>query len=131
MLDHLGLNVPDLESAKSYYDAIMPSVGFEPFFATDDQFSYQPAGGKPGARIFFYAAPDKNVYVRKQVGLEHLAFRARTRGEVDEAHSKALELGSEILFTPRMFPQYHENYYATFWFDPNGFLLEFVCHKPE
>jgi hypothetical protein len=29
-----------------------------------------------------------------------------------------------------MFPHYHENYYASFWFDPHGFLLEIVCHKP-
>lgn len=42
------------------------------------------------------------------------------------ATKKALELGSEILFSPRLFPQYHENYYASFWFDPHGFLLEVV-----
>ena len=130
MLDHLGLNVPDLGKAKPYYDELMPLLGFEPFFATDDQFSYQPAGGKPGTRIFFYRAPLPDEYLRKHVGLEHLAFRARTRDRVDEAHAKALEMGSEILFGPRLFPQYHESYYASFWFDPHGFLLEIVCNKP-
>ena len=49
---------------------------------------------------------------------------------MDEAHAKAVELGSEVLFAPKMFPHYHENYYASFWFDPHGFLLEIVCHKP-
>ena len=130
MLDHIGLNVPNLAAAKSYYDAIMPSLGFEPFFVATDQFSYQPAGGKPGTRIFFYGAPTKADYVRKHPGLQHLAFRARTRSQVDEAHAKARALKSEILFEPQLFPQYHENYYATFWFDPHGFLLELVCHKP-
>lgn len=130
MLDHLGLNVPDLEAARAYYDELMPFLGFEPFFATEDQFSYQPANGKPGTRIFFYRAPLPNDYVRKHVGLQHLAFRARTRGQVDDAHSRALEFGSEVLFSPRMFPHYHEHYYASFWFDPHGFLLEIVCHKP-
>lgn len=130
MLDHLGLNVSDLQAAKSYYDAIMPSLGFEPFFETEKQFSYQPAEGKPGTRIFFYIAPKPNEYERKNVGLEHLAFRARTRDQVDDAHAKAVELGSEILFPPKMFPHYHRNYYATFWFDPHGWLLEIVCHKP-
>ena len=123
--------MPDIEAAKHYYDAMMPSVGFEPFFEAADQFSYQPAGGKPGTRIFFYLAPQRNEYVRKQVGLEHLAFRARTRGQVEDAHAKAVELGSEILYTPRLFPRYHENYYALFWFDPHGFLLEIVCHRPD
>ena len=130
MLDHLGLNVPDLETAKSYYDALMPFLGFEPFFATETEFSYKPAEGKPGTRIFFYRAPEQNEYMRKQVGLQHVAFRARTRPQVDEAHAKAIALGSEVLFVPKMFPQYHENYYASFWFDPHGFLLEIVCGKP-
>jgi catechol 2,3-dioxygenase-like lactoylglutathione lyase family enzyme len=131
LLDHLGLNVPDLAAAKSYYDELMPLLGMEPFFITDEEFSYQPAGGKPGTRIFFYRAPLPNKYVRKNVGLQHLAFRARMRDQVDDAHGKALELGSDVLFSPRSFPQYHEHYYASFWFDPNGFLLEIVCHKQQ
>ena len=51
MIDHIGLNVPDLGSAKSYYDNIMPSLGYEPFFATNEQFSYRPAGEKPGTMV--------------------------------------------------------------------------------
>ena len=131
MIDHIGLNVPDLDAAKNYYDVMMPFLGYEPFFNSDDEFSYRPASEKPGTTVFFYAAPIPNEYVRKHVGLQHLAFRARTRSQVDEAHAKALEVGGEILFSPRLFPEYHENYYATFWSDPHGFLLELVCHKPE
>ena len=131
MIDHIGLNVPDLQAAKSYYDMLMPSLGYEPFFAAEDQFSYHPAGGRPGTTVFFYPAPIASEYVRKHVGLEHLCFRARTRGEVDDAHAKAVELGSRILYGPQLLPQYHEHYYAAFWFDPHGFLLEIVCHKHE
>lgn len=36
---------------------------------------------------------------------------------------------AEILFGRQLLPKYHENYYATFWFDTHGFLLS-VCHKP-
>ena len=131
MIDHIGFNVPDLQAAKAYYDLLMPSLGYEPFIVTDKEFSYRPADQKPGTSVFFYAAPMKSEYVRKHVGFEHLAFRARTRGQVDGAHAKALEVGSTILFSPRLFPQYHANYYASFWFDPHGFLLEIVCSKPE
>lgn len=130
VLDHIGLNVPDLDAAKRYYDLMMPHLGYESFFASDEQFSYQPANGKPGTRVFFYQAPLPNEYVRKNVGLQHLAFRARTRDQVDDAYGSALEIGSEILYGPRQFPHYHENYYASFWFDPHGFLIEIVCHKP-
>jgi len=130
MIDHIGLNVPDLDAAKKYYDAIMPSLGMEEFFVTTEEFSYQPVGGKPGTHIFFYAAPSPNEYVRKHVGLQHLAFRARTREQVDAAHATAVRLGSDVLFPPQLFPKYHANYHASFWFDPHGFLLEIVCHKP-
>lgn len=59
MLGHLGINVPDLSVAKRYYDALMPLVGFEPFFAADDEFSYRPAGNKPGTYLFFYPRPNR------------------------------------------------------------------------
>ncbi|HKP43160.1 hypothetical protein [Mycobacterium sp.] len=29
---------------------------------------------------------------------------------------------------PRVFPQYPQPYFATFWLDPWGFMLEAVCH---
>lgn len=129
MLDHLGINVPDLDAAKAYYDVMMPLLGFEPFFITEKEFSYQPAGGKPGTTIFFYRAPDPDDYSRRHVGLQHMAFYARTRDEVDAAYAKAVELGNDIIFEPQLFPKYHENYYASFWHDPHGFMLEIVCHK--
>ena len=130
MLDHLGINVPDRKAAKSYYDVMMPLLGMEPFHEGDDHFSYQPAEGKPGTRIFFYRPPDEGDYSRRRVGLQHIAFRARARAEVDAAYAKAVELGDDIIFEPQLFPQYHENYYAAFWHDPHGFMLEIVCNKP-
>jgi catechol 2,3-dioxygenase-like lactoylglutathione lyase family enzyme len=130
MLDHLGINVPDLDAAKKYYDELMPFLGFEPFFMTEKELGYQPKGGKPGTRIFFYKPPDEGDYSRRRIGLQHQAFRARSRAEVDAGFAKAVELGADVIFEPQLFPKYHENYYAAFWHDPHGFMLEIVCHKP-
>jgi catechol 2,3-dioxygenase-like lactoylglutathione lyase family enzyme len=55
-LGHIGVNVPDLEAARSYYDDMMPLVGFEPFLADAGEFSYRPVEAKPGTFIFFYRA---------------------------------------------------------------------------
>ena len=33
-----------------------------------------------------------------------------------------------VLHEPRVFPEYPQPYYATFWLDPHGFMLEAVCH---
>ena len=50
MLGHLGLNVPDLRAATTYYDAVMPLLGFDEFLTAEDEFAYRPAGGKPGTQ---------------------------------------------------------------------------------
>jgi catechol 2,3-dioxygenase-like lactoylglutathione lyase family enzyme len=128
VLGHLGLAVPDLDATRAYYDRLMPLVGFEPFFATDGEFSYRPAGGKPGTYLFFYPAPEPGRYRRNRAGLQHLAFTVPTRSAVRAVHSLAVELGSSVVHEPQEFPDYPPPYFATFWLDPNGFMLEAVCH---
>jgi catechol 2,3-dioxygenase-like lactoylglutathione lyase family enzyme len=65
---------------------------------------------------------------REAAGLQHLAFIVPTRSAVERVHELVLELGSEVLHPPREFPEYPQPYYATFWLDPHGFMLEAVCH---
>jgi hypothetical protein len=57
MLGHLGVNVSDLVAAKAYYDDLMPLLGFQTFFAADDEFCNRPAGRKPGTFVFFTRVP--------------------------------------------------------------------------
>lgn len=129
MLGHLGINVPDLVSAKRYYDAVMPILGFDVFFSRADALAYRPAGGKPGTFLFVYSATDSSGgYSRHRAGLQHLAFMVKTRAEVDAIHRLVVELGSTVLHEPKHFPEYPPPYYATFWLDPFGFMLEAVCH---
>ncbi|CNI14260.1 Glyoxalase/Bleomycin resistance protein/Dioxygenase superfamily [Mycobacterium tuberculosis] len=128
MLGHLGVNVPDLAGAKSYYDQLMPLVGFEPFIAAEDEFAFRPAGGKPGTYIFFYPAVEDGTYSRHRVGLQHLAFMVKTRSAVRDVHQFVRRVGGEVLHEPQPFPQYPPPYFATFWLDPFGLMLETVCH---
>lgn len=128
MLGHLGLNVADLAVARRYYGGLMDLLGFEPFLDHDDEFAYRPAGGRPGTFLFFYPAESDGPYRHTATGLQHLAFAVRTRGEVRAVHDRVAELGSPIVHPPQVFPQYPQPYFATFWHDPFGFLLEAVCH---
>jgi catechol 2,3-dioxygenase-like lactoylglutathione lyase family enzyme len=129
MLGHLGLNVSDLDAAQTYYDELMPMLGFEVFFAAADEFSYRPAEGKPGTFIFFYPATSRSLYSREQTGLQHLAFILASRSAVRAVHDYVRNGGGEIVHEPQSFPQYPPPYYATFWLDPFGFMLEAVCHR--
>ena len=128
MLGHLGVNVTDLATAKSYYDALMPVLGYDPYFATEDQCSYRPTANKRGAFIFFYPALEPGETSRHQPGLQHLAFIVGTRTAVRAAHETACNLGSTSLHAPRPFPEYPPPYFAAFWTDPWGLMLEVVCH---
>lgn len=132
MLGHIGLNVPDLEAARRYYAAVMPLVGFETFIDAADEFAYRPAAGKPGTYLFFYPSTERSGYSRHRTGLQHVAFMVRTRTAVHAVHSSVAELaeqfGGRVLHEPQVFPQYPQPYFATFWLDPWGVMIEAVCH---
>ena len=132
MLGHVGINVPDLDAARRYYSAIMPLVGFELYLDADDQFAYRPMAGKPGTYLFFYPSAERSRYSRHQAGLQHMAFKVRTRSAVNTVHTVVAELaarfGGRVLQAPQVIPQYPQPYFATFWLDPWGFMLEAVCH---
>jgi catechol 2,3-dioxygenase-like lactoylglutathione lyase family enzyme len=132
VLGHVGINVPDLAAARRYYGTIMPLVGFEMYDDADDEFAYCPAAGKPGTYLFFYPSAEQSRYSRHQTGLQHLAFMVRTRSTVHAVHTVVAELaaasGGRVVHEPQVFPQYPQPYFATFWLDPWGVMLEAVCH---
>ncbi|TDO18020.1 catechol 2,3-dioxygenase-like lactoylglutathione lyase family enzyme [Mycobacterium sp. BK086] len=128
MLGHLGINVTDLAAARTYYNELMPVVGFELFLDDHDQFAFRPAAGKPGTYLFFYPAGDSAPYARDRAGLQHLAFMVKSRSAVRDVHRLVQTLGGEIVHEPQVFPQYPPPYFATFWLDPFGLMLEAVCH---
>jgi catechol 2,3-dioxygenase-like lactoylglutathione lyase family enzyme len=128
MLGHLGVNVSDLDVARTYYSALMPALGFDLFFDAGDEFAYRPAGGKRGTFLFFYRALEDGSYSRHRAGLQHLAFTVPDRHSVHGAFDTALALGSREVHAPRAWPEYPPPYFAAFGLDPFGFMLEAVCH---
>lgn len=131
MIDHLGFGVPDLAAAKSYYDQIMPFLGYEPWLDTELHFSYYRQDKKPSTSLFFYLADEGGDYSHRRTGLQHVAFKVKTRAEVDAACEKAVALGGEVVRPPAVYAQYYPDYYAAYWLDPHGFMLEAVCFAPE
>jgi catechol 2,3-dioxygenase-like lactoylglutathione lyase family enzyme len=125
-VEHFGLGVPDVEAARTYYDELMPLVGYMPCFGT----GYCPTDWQ-GAQIFLYPALEEGPYSRHRVGLQHIAFLVPTRADVHRVHEWAVARGDEVLHEPQPFPEYGEHCYATFFIDPHGFMLEAVSHRPE
>jgi catechol 2,3-dioxygenase-like lactoylglutathione lyase family enzyme len=129
VLGHIGINVPDLGVARNYYGEFLPQVGFDPFVEDDDQLAYKPANGKRGTFLFFYPTSSSTPFSRHTTtGLQHLAFMVRERSAVDDVYAWARRVGSEVIHEPRDFPEYPPPYYASFWLDPFGLMIEVVCH---
>ena len=61
----------------------------------------------------------------------HIAFVAANRAKVREFFDVAVAAGAEVLYEPRVWPEYHPNYYGAFVRDPDGNNVEAVCHYPE
>ncbi len=55
------------------------------------------------------------------------ADRAAVHGFFEAASA----IGAEILYEPKIWPEYHPTYYAAFVRDPDGNNIEAVCHSPE
>jgi catechol 2,3-dioxygenase-like lactoylglutathione lyase family enzyme len=124
-IGHLGLNVPDLDVARAYYEQLLPALEFELFVSDADQFAYRPAGGKPGTYLFVYRAADARAYSQHATGLQHMAFIVRTRSDVDRICDLARRLGSEIVHEPRIFPSTRRPTTR-----PSGWIPTASCSKP-
>ena len=123
-IDHIGLGVPDVDAAKAYYDEFMPLVGFvrewETGYRATDWY---------GAQIFLYPTLEDGGYSRHRVGLQHISFQVPTRADVHRVHEWAQERGHEIVHEPKLFPEYGERFYAVFFLDMHGFMIEAVTYE--
>jgi catechol 2,3-dioxygenase-like lactoylglutathione lyase family enzyme len=123
-IDHFGLGVPNIDAATMYYDEFMPLVGFVRQWET----GYRPAAWD-GAQIFLYPSLEAGDYSRHRTGLQHISFQVPTRDDVHRVYEWAERRGHEIVHEPRLFPEYHERFYATFFLDMHGFMLEAVTYE--
>jgi hypothetical protein len=61
-------------------------------------------------------------------GLHHLCLQAADRRSVDEAHAALVALKVQAT-APRLYPEYADDYYATFFDDPDGIRHEIVARR--
>ncbi|SER43055.1 hypothetical protein SAMN05216548_11854 [Faunimonas pinastri] len=59
------------------------------------------------------------------------AFLAASRPLVDRCHEYAMSTGGSDEGGPRLWPQYHSNFYGAYFRDPEGNKICVCCHDPE
>ncbi len=125
MLDHLGIQVADVEASAAFYLDVFAAIGMREIMRI-------PAGpgrvylglGGPGGKPDFWLGPSDGPETREL----HIAFVAPDRAAVDAVGAAAVARGAEILHAPRLWPEYHPGYYGVFLRDPDGHNVEAVHH---
>ncbi len=124
MIDHIGIQVADVEASLAFYLRTFTPIGMREAmrFADGDTFvvGLSGADGIP------------NFWLSQATGSEtrelHLAFRAADRHAVDAVHKAAVTAGAGVLHAPREWPEYHPGYYGVFLRDLDGHNVEAVHH---
>jgi catechol 2,3-dioxygenase-like lactoylglutathione lyase family enzyme len=123
MLDHVGMQCADLPASAAFYDTVLAPLGATRIMDFEVAMGY----GKDGKPDFWIGRFDSGEGFRES----HLAFEAPDRATVRAFFDAAVGAGAEVLHEPRVWPEYHENYYGAFVRDPDGNNVEAVCHAPE
>ena len=124
---HVMLTVSDFARAQGFYRRLLVFLGLKPVIDVDGMLYC--VGGRTAVGIM---ASDEayrgETFVQRRVGLHHLCFRARERGDVDAVHDLARELGAVIVHPPEDGP-WAPGYYSVLFEDPDGIRLE-INHVP-
>ncbi|MEK6926058.1 MAG: VOC family protein [Nanoarchaeota archaeon] len=125
--DHLSIVVKDIKKSEKFYDKLLNFFGFEKITSEEDCHGW--SNGPNGFWINQVGDSYKNKdFHRKNVGLNHIAFRAISREVVDKFYREFLLPNKiPVLYRkPKEYPEYHQGYYAVFFEDPDCIKLELM-----
>ena len=115
-LDHIVIYAADTTASGRFYARLLGMLGFEKrrnhVFARDGLFI--------DIRAALHDSPPQS---RGQRGVDHIGFKAATRGAVDQVHASLHEAG----FEGRLIT-FENGDYALFLPDPDGVRIEITCY---
>jgi len=114
LIDHIGLNVRDIEASRRFYASALANLGLS---LTD-------------AGPYFYVDEIWVAQVTENFTNLHLAFQADGPEQVQAFYKAALAAGGRDNGPPGE-RAYHPGYYAAFVLDPDGNNVEAVFHGPN
>lgn len=127
MLHHIEIYVSDLERTARFWTPFMERLGYEAE-RWSGGMNYLSADGQPYLCLVQAAQEHLSAgYHRKRIGLNHLAFEAKSREHVNQIRNWVKEAGHPLLYDDRYPFATAPNYYAVFCEDPDGMKLEVVA----
>ncbi|WP_449537990.1 VOC family protein [Ferdinandcohnia sp. Marseille-Q9671] len=126
MLHHVEIYVSSLERSKKFWGWLLGELEYKVYQEWDAGISYKY--GK--TYLVFVQVEDRFAdvpYHRCRVGLNHLAFHAKSRDHVDELTEKLTEKGVHILYADKSPYAGGPGYYAVYFEDPDRIKVELVA----
>lgn len=123
MIDHIGLEVSDLQASRDFYTAALDAIGIAPIMDFDEAIGFGSDLGSGPTPYFWISERGRDA-----VSGAHVAFQVASTDLVDEFHAAALTAGGVDNGPPGPRPIYHPGYYGAFVLDPDGNNIEAVCH---
>ena len=119
---HVILTVSNFERAVPFYEKLLSFLGLKQVFKGEALMYY--VGGRTAIGISRCEEQfEAGRFVQGRVGLHHVSFRARERGDVDQLHRFLKELGANIIHPPEQ-GDWAPGYYSVLFEDPDGIRLE-------
>jgi glyoxylase I family protein len=133
LISHLDLNVSDPARSLPFYALVFEHLGLQRFDVSAERrvWGQELSNGtwwgievRPARET-----PPRNYHERYAPGIDHLAFHAESRDDVDRLYAKLIDAGYEVADPPAEY-DYSPGYYAVAFDDPDGIRLE-VVHEPD
>jgi predicted enzyme related to lactoylglutathione lyase len=119
--DHIDLRVPRLGDVTSFYEALLPALGFTHDARVEGWLQFEAADADITE---FFGVTESPGHVANE---NRIAFWAESASEVDHLAEVARQAGARKIEGPM---QYERGYYAVFFEDPCGNRLE-ACFRSK
>ncbi|MBK5443540.1 MULTISPECIES: VOC family protein [Peribacillus] len=126
LIHHIELYVSDLKRTVDFWGWFLEELGYEPFQEWESGKSWSIGE----MYIVFVQAEERFLdvpYHRRRVGLNHLAFHATSRHQVDDMTQKLRDKGVSILYTDTHPFAGGKEHYAVYFEDPDRMKVELVA----
>lgn len=130
LLHHIELYVSNLKKSVECWGWFLEELGYEPY----QSWEYGRSWKKGKTYLVFVQTEERFLdipYHRCRVGLNHLAFHASSRQQVDDMTKKLKERGMNILYEDRHPWAGGKQHYAVYFEDPDRIKVELVAPQEE